>query len=1730
MIKGWRFPDEKRNIQEFYIENRELTGQPIGGGGYGLICPYQENDNDEKNGKRYCAKLFYNTPIPRIHKEFLIIYNLHSPFIVQVHHLFQATNHGNSICMVMDRYEGNLEGLIKSKFSNIQAFLLFGTIAHSVYQIHTQKLSLMHHDLTLKNFCIEPFEYRFDDSETSQKFYKTRLIDFNLYKYPDDQTEFAGTQKYRNIDEVYTLESEIYSLGIIFFEILTQTIINLNNCGSSFIRQYICDYFKNHNMNDNSAEKKTPSIQELILSMIHKKKSKRPTIVQILEYLTYREEFSKLNDGFLNGQELNQYFHLLEYLDLTMKYNESFIPIAKQIFNQHYKLFLFSMFHQSGYEYRKQDFEKYQESILQIANQSDENNLIRNIGIFHYKINFFGFQKFFDKVSQNTPNNNEEQIFVGLFEKLVSQTDFYVPDSYHQFFHKIYHTFSYISPSEEAKLELFFGNEYILKFMFLWRFKKKQKNRPKDKLVKFIFDKIGTCLNKVKFSSYQTFFKECYDLTLKDDFNDYQKIITMNLRNFIDIFKKDDVNNFQKVNDFENFKKELRQTFEEKFLNRKSIRKKSYFNNLMNKEFKEHYIQIQFDPNDVKRNDRGEITKIIGIYEGRKVKCQYKTTEKLCKKYKKLVNKFDQNIAYGIFKIENRELIVMDFLRMNTERITSIFLELLGSNYQDILKNLFEKNDYKQLQKVSFVEQMIILTKNTKIVDLISNQNVMKNIADYFQKSFKDTFGLDSKFNKMSCSFPEIRESRDLHDINNDAKTKIIQINYNINTEKIQTIFNNLFHLDFPYIANVKYFYEKDENYYVCFQVPDCKLSIEKIKKLDQSSQEKIFIELLDSFNFLNISTNQLLHEVKYNHRLDEINLDGIYFDETSCSIIILPFSMTEKTLNYYFTYLRTLFPNIFNITFQHDYFHKDLFTFPDIKTIISRRFTNYHIYSPICGYSCALRTLLGLNYYDEVYLIFNEQSPNYVFNLARDISSLYDKYKNICIGDFYYYASQLLNYEKPQLLHIIKKLNELNYENSDILLDIYQNLKIISQKEIKKLPNPKIGGSAYVYKSEYEGETVAIKLIKGPNNLSYQNKFVKEYVICNFLRKIDKYGKYIIDVKAVIEGGIIMKYYPHTLCDFIEKDPRESQFLNFLDKMSIILKLSLVIFCLHKYGLIHRDIKPPNILLNKNKKDVVVSDTTDMLCLQLNSSKTQFGGTILYYDEKAKFNKEDDIKAFVKVILEILTNKLLSSQFDDIFYEAQRNSSTDISTYDIIKKAEMKLFEEYNKYDCSFDFLFTRDENGHIYGFQKIQNIDEIISKMIKFPIFLVKKDEPNKEEEKSKQNRLFKEYLKNEFPDLLTIDSNIPEEGEDDIQKILHYCYLLFTKPKTLYENHTQILIDGLDKFLNSQIQFNHQLQTESEKKIESKFDPNDDFMNASFYRYKIKKFDDLSQNVKEIMIKSLKKLAYLFARNSENLVSITLMTIDIITEIANEIYESYPKDSLLFYYVVLKKEKSFKKLAIPNRIKALQLLSTYGKKIPQIKKINYLVQQDIQDILDSGIELELTYFLPQQKQDSTSYSDPSYDSTSYDSTKSSNDSSMIDRNDNDLDQIKIGKSKKDTSTKRTNKKVPSKKCLSKKCLSKRGPNKKDSSKKDSSKKDSSKKDKSTTGNSLTDNSGLLEYLHFLAQFFNPVYSSFHDYLSLTDFINEIIGYVETIADPLPENAPEEVKNMIQCVKALK
>ena len=187
-------------------------------------------------------------------------------------------------------------------------------------------------------------------------------------------------------------------------------------------------------------------------------------------------------------------------------------------------------------------------------------------------------------------------------------------------------------------------------------------------------------------------------------------------------------------------------------------------------------------------------------------------------------------------------------------------------------------------------------------------------------------------------------------------------------------------------------------------------------------------------------------------------------------------------------------------------------------------------------------------------------------------------------------------------------------------------------------------GGMSYVYKAKDAilGRYVAIKVIKSEfaEDTTYLNKFRTEAQAAAGLEHPNIVNVYDVGNDNG-ESFIIMEYIEGiTLKTYIEKKGR----LSFKEATSIAIQVSRGIEAAHTKGIIHRDIKPQNIMISAEGK-VKVTDFGIARAATGNTVSTEAMGSVHYISPEQARNgyvdQRSDIYSLGIVMFEMLTGRV---------------------------------------------------------------------------------------------------------------------------------------------------------------------------------------------------------------------------------------------------------------------------------------------------------------------------------------------------------------------------------------------------------------------------------------------------------------------------------------------------------
>ena len=142
----------------------------------------------------------------------------------------------------------------------------------------------------------------------------------------------------------------------------------------------------------------------------------------------------------------------------------------------------------------------------------------------------------------------------------------------------------------------------------------------------------------------------------------------------------------------------------------------------------------------------------------------------------------------------------------------------------------------------------------------------------------------------------------------------------------------------------------------------------------------------------------------------------------------------------------------------------------------------------------------------------------------------------------------------------------------------------ILKEKGYEKLENVAQGGFAEIYKGIKNNEPVAIKVLKEKHRKeSDQERFKKEVQVLQELNHEN--------IVKILEYDVEENYYyameylsGPSLKSIINKDE-----LSFYEKLKLYEEILEAVSYMHEKGIVHRDINPNNIQLNKDGKPVII-------------------------------------------------------------------------------------------------------------------------------------------------------------------------------------------------------------------------------------------------------------------------------------------------------------------------------------------------------------------------------------------------------------------------------------------------------------------------------------------------------------------------------------------------------------
>ena len=262
-----------------------------------------------------------------------------------------------------------------------------------------------------------------------------------------------------------------------------------------------------------------------------------------------------------------------------------------------------------------------------------------------------------------------------------------------------------------------------------------------------------------------------------------------------------------------------------------------------------------------------------------------------------------------------------------------------------------------------------------------------------------------------------------------------------------------------------------------------------------------------------------------------------------------------------------------------------------------------------------------------------------------------------------------------------------MSYHNIDVVI---KSLSIFDT-EYKIIKHLKITPKRAIYLCSSNNELKVLKffiksniseeqrnIFKFYNNLSHPN-FCK----INKIFEINMF--YVIDMEY-IDGITMDKYYANYLIPEINENKSGDSY----NKSSIIYNNYVIIFDLllsleyiHNKGLIHGDIKPSNIIINKDNKPVIIDyDLGKYVSDEIVVSKNYFG-TFVYISPELIYNSIFNTKTDIWSLGMTFINCIIDNK--DIFNYENIN---DLIRYIVDKKKQYgRLFINLIHVMCTYDY-----------------------------------------------------------------------------------------------------------------------------------------------------------------------------------------------------------------------------------------------------------------------------------------------------------------------------------------------------------------------------------------------------------------------------------------------------------
>lgn len=222
----------------------------------------------------------------------------------------------------------------------------------------------------------------------------------------------------------------------------------------------------------------------------------------------------------------------------------------------------------------------------------------------------------------------------------------------------------------------------------------------------------------------------------------------------------------------------------------------------------------------------------------------------------------------------------------------------------------------------------------------------------------------------------------------------------------------------------------------------------------------------------------------------------------------------------------------------------------------------------------------------------------------------------------------------------------EIKFNQTEQKLKVKPMLNFIDtedMKNMKKIEKIGEGTQSKVYKVIFYQKEVALKVLKFKNDEEDKLKFInffQEYEIVNSLNHpniIKAIGAYMICDRY--PPFILFELQPYTLFKIVK-------YLKDVERVTIIYEICLAMNEIHKSNMIHRDLKPQNILLDE-KKHVKINDfgISRLISVETQMNTMTSGvGTFIFMspemlNQDKHYTNKVDVYSFGVVVFFILIN-----------------------------------------------------------------------------------------------------------------------------------------------------------------------------------------------------------------------------------------------------------------------------------------------------------------------------------------------------------------------------------------------------------------------------------------------------------------------------------------------------------